>query len=282
MTGQDFKDEIILPAFSTSSETERPLLLVFFITGNPGLIEYYRDFLQEIQALLIRSESHRHVIIHGISLAGFELQPKPSKRLKDPPYNLAEVVQEVKTGLARAISQSTSQNTRSSEPTEVLLIGHSVGSYIALEIIAWWQQTQNEKALPDQPRKVHSAENIEMTIKGAICLFPTIVGIAKSPRGKWITVSLKTATQMLKDHENTNQYDADASQWFLLIPMLQRIVSILAKLLRMFVPTSLIHWLLRISIMDKPAANTTAAWMKSPHGLTQTVLVLLLLFPGWF
>ncbi|PBP28648.1 hypothetical protein BUE80_DR000266 [Diplocarpon rosae] len=89
---------------STSSSVSHHL--IYYITGNPGLIGYYNTFLQSLHPLL-----------------------------------------------------------GASDPQSVILIGHSVGSYILLELI---------KRL---------GKSSPVKIKAGILLFPTITHIAKSPSG---------------------------------------------------------------------------------------------------
>jgi hypothetical protein len=54
---------------STTRANTNDIKLIFFITGNPGLISYYHEFL----ALLAESPQGRdHYAIAGFSLGGFE------------------------------------------------------------------------------------------------------------------------------------------------------------------------------------------------------------------
>lgn len=57
---------------------------------------------------------------------------------------------------------------------KVILVGHSVGSYIALELIRKWQEGGMGKGI---------------NILGACLLFPTVTHIAKSPSGRKVGVS---------------------------------------------------------------------------------------------
>src|SRR4051794_17851371 len=45
--------------------------LVYFICGNPGLIEYYTDFLSHIRGLLDATESRTAYDVYGRNLLGF-------------------------------------------------------------------------------------------------------------------------------------------------------------------------------------------------------------------
>ncbi|KAK2630253.1 hypothetical protein QTJ16_001073 [Diplocarpon rosae] len=143
---------------STSSSVSHHL--IYYITGNPGLIGYYNTFLQSLHPLLGASDPQVIYHIHGQSLAGF-VDLLSSTRTT--PYSLEEQI---------VFSLSTLQSQRiPSGPQEgqhyqsVILIGHSVGSYILLELI---------KRL---------GKSSPVKIKAGILLFPTITHIAKSPSG---------------------------------------------------------------------------------------------------
>ncbi|PBP22738.1 hypothetical protein BUE80_DR006409 [Diplocarpon rosae] len=134
--------------------------LIYYITGNPGLIGYYNIFLQSLHPLLGASDPQVIYHIHGQSLAGFVDVPSDTRTT---PYSLEEQI---------VFALSTLQSQRiPSGPQEgqhyqnVILIGHSVGSYILLELI---------KRL---------GKSSPVKIKAGILLFPTITHIAKSPSG---------------------------------------------------------------------------------------------------
>lgn len=69
----------------------------------------------------------------------------------------------------------------------VILIGHSVGSYIAMEVLRRHrEQRKASAALSDG----NDDFDIEFDIIGGIMLFPTVIDIAKSPSGVKLTVSV--------------------------------------------------------------------------------------------
>jgi hypothetical protein len=140
--------------------------LIYFITGNPGLISYYGIFFQTLQGLLTSSTASASNIfhIHGQSLAGFE--DDATKPFRPTPYSLEDQI---------SSSLSTLQGPKKSHPyTSIILIGHSVGAYILLELI-------------NRLRKSSSP----LTIKAGILLFPTVTHIAQSPSGVKISTLFK-------------------------------------------------------------------------------------------
>lgn len=136
--------------------------LIYFITGNPGLIAYYDTFLGTLHELLSASKdkSSNHFHIHGKSLAGFEEEVTN----RSSPYSLED---QITTSLTSLQAQRIPSGPHQGQPyASVVLIGHSVGSYILLELI-------------QRLRKNSSFVNI----RAGILLFPTVTHIAKSPSG---------------------------------------------------------------------------------------------------
>lgn len=155
-------DEIVqTPTISLCSNNDAPAHtspnhLIFFVTGNPGLIGYYTTFLQTIQTLVApKSKLHSsNIHIYGQSQAGFSDEETPQS---PTPYSLER---QILITLARL---ETLQKTHNYD--KIILMGHSMGSYILLELI----------------------RRSSISIAGAILLFPTITHIAQSPSGVKIT-----------------------------------------------------------------------------------------------
>lgn len=164
--------------------------LVYMIPGNPGLIEYYREFRDYLATNLATDSNKVQYVLGGRSLGGFELSA-PTSRPNDAtsstsPFNLQEQVSFVETQIkaeAKRVRNGHNHSGASTDPLRIILIGHSIGAYILLEIIARRQA---------QPNLDHggSPTDAAFEIAGGICLFPTIVDIAKSPSGRKVSVSL--------------------------------------------------------------------------------------------
>ncbi len=146
----------------TSREECRTSSLIFFITGNPGLIGYYTTYLNTLEELLhpIAKQHSAHIHIYGQSLAGFA-DDSTSKVAE--PYSLEKQVQLLQESLEQRFTESKSIGK---QYDNIILIGHSVGSYILLELI----------------RKTRSDPSA-INVAAGILLFPTITHIAQSPSG---------------------------------------------------------------------------------------------------
>ncbi|KAI1463449.1 uncharacterized protein F4812DRAFT_248750 [Daldinia caldariorum] len=216
-----------------TADSQTPDILIFFIPGNPGLIDYYESFLSTLRNLLDEAESLRHLRFHiyGQNLAGFadnDHEPFTSER---PPYNLEDQIQHTLRALSGLRIDS---GPRKGHPyDEVLLIGHSVGTYIALELF--------HQLLQDPILAPH------LNLGSGILLFPTIHHISSSPSGK--KLDLLRRTPILGD----NAY---------------RIAQTFLHLL----PRGALRWIVR-SILGFPVhgADVTTRWLKSRDGVWQAL-----------
>jgi hypothetical protein len=162
---------------SNSSRRRVKRYKIIFITGNPGLINYYEKFLTHLHALLSSSKANAEFTVCGSSLIGFEVGDgkkawKSAGVAHDAPFNLAEVIDAAEKNVVRCIEDDSDCG--------VVLVGHSVGAFITLEII---QRHRRRLEAGNKKGK-------EPRIVGGICLFPTVVDIGKSERGVVLTVSL--------------------------------------------------------------------------------------------
>lgn len=180
---------------SSSFETGATVTTIFFISGNPGLISYYHSFLSLLADQLKVSEGSKlgsSFQIYGCSLRGFELpedeiQTSNDQNHKPNPkiYGLEDQIHFVHGKLHTLVtenSKTTLSQTRSADTTatvpprqKVILIGHSVGAYIAMEILRRHRETSGSKSA-------------EFDIIGGVMLFPTVMDIADSPSGRKLTV----------------------------------------------------------------------------------------------
>lgn len=177
----------------TSKPSSSPPTTIFFITGNPGLIGYYHTFLSLLSSNLISvSESRKDgssFQVYGRSLAGFDIgdaQSGPSGGCHD----LEEQICFMQRSLGEIVKTSKS-NGNGNEGTEkpkprVILIGHSLGAYIAMEILRRHREKRKDND--------NDNDDVDFDIVGGIMLFPTVVDIAKSPAGVRMTVSVVHTT----------------------------------------------------------------------------------------
>ncbi|KAI0828768.1 hypothetical protein F5Y06DRAFT_290950 [Hypoxylon sp. FL0890] len=208
-------------------------ILVFFISGNPGLIDYYEPFLSALRGIIDRTVSLQNTRfqIYGQDLAGFRDEDHEPFTAQRKPRDLEYQIQHTLTTLSRLCIES---GPRMGKPyDEVLLIGHSVGAYITLELF--------HRLL----RNPDSAPHLKLT--SGILLFPTIHHISSSPSGR--KLDLLRRTPVLGD----NAY---------------RVVQTFLHL----IPQSTLHWIVH-SVMGFPAhaAEVTTRWLKSRDGVWQAL-----------
>lgn len=149
--------------------------LIYFITGNPGLIAYYHPFIislrKSLHATYSTSPTFPSFTVHGSNLAGFDdadLDPA-----HPTPYSLQEQISHVHKTISE---QRIKTKDGIREFDNIILIGHSVGAFILMEIL---------KTLRT------AATKSDLNIQAGILLFPTITHIAQSPNGLKLTLLLK-------------------------------------------------------------------------------------------
>ncbi|KAI2672733.1 hypothetical protein CBS147325_4239 [Penicillium roqueforti] len=231
---------------TTTGSPSDPKTTIFFISGNPGLIGYYHPFLSLLSKYLGEEEENSPSLqsfqIYGSSLSGFEIdehQPSP------PPNNGVDLdlegqIRFVQGKLAALMGDQRSGNGNGKATVDagarqkVILIGHSVGAYIAMEILR-----RHREASPEST----------FDIIGGAMLFPTVKDIAASPSGQKLTTLLS------------------------IIPRLAVVVSLFVRLLTFLLPTSLLRYVVRLVMNDPPAhaLDATCAFLKSRGGVRQAL-----------
>lgn len=145
--------------------------IIFFLPGNPGLIEYYRTFLTHLYGLLHSTSSSFPRIdfqVYGRSLAGYEVDVSETailkrKHGKAPPYTVNEQIRFSEGALKDAVRSAKANGAKD---VRVILMGHSLGTYICLEIMRRLRQ---------------EAEGVR--VAGGALLFATVIHLARSPSG---------------------------------------------------------------------------------------------------
>lgn len=181
--------------------------LVYFITGNPGLIQYYDEFLRHLHRKLNEACEWTDVTgkpsftVFGRSLQGFQLSERPTGGVLD----LEGQIRSVQDSLHYVTSWVGSRHRKTAKedarhdglgPVKVVLIGHSVGTYILLELIQRAKK-KNETLLDKRfygAERTQEADEIVTYLPdfiGGICLFPTITHLADSPTGRKVAVRKK-------------------------------------------------------------------------------------------
>lgn len=251
-------DEINFTTQFPPSDDARKRVLIFFIPGNPGLVEYYRQFLDIIRKHLNDrvSNTGTQYFISGGSLAGFDVNsgsrqtPATSQGL---PLSLDNQVEDVYARLQSTVARLRAENDIQGD-LPVVLIGHSIGAYMVLETVAKW-------------KKLAKQGPTNMEIIAGLCLFPTIYELNLSPTGRQVGVRTVNYTALMPETDSI-----DASQPLTKIPAFALIVHTIAKILFYFAPLAVVTWLVRlITGMPEAGANVTAQFLQSKYGVWQAL-----------
>ncbi|KAJ5947883.1 hypothetical protein N7466_000898 [Penicillium verhagenii] len=278
----------------TGTQSE-PDATIFFISGNPGLIGYYHPFLSLLARNLVdRSQAQTGIEtetttkktsfqIYGCSLGGFEQQAENSmhrnaKTTKDEGHpaddhlydlegqirfvhrKLVDLMDGNKTSSSNSVSDISKSNSDAgssnlSRRGKVILIGHSVGAYIAMEILRRHREgkpdIQDLLSVETRPGSgsVLSDSPSSFDIIGGVMLFPTVKDIAHSPSGQKLTNLLS------------------------FIPQLAFVVAFFARILTSLLPSSALKLVVRTVMKNPPAhaLDTTVAFLKSSGGVRQAL-----------
>ena len=142
--------------------------LIYFICGNPGLVEFYADFLDALRGLLDSTQSHTAYDIYGRNLLGFSDDDHE-------PFGPASAPFDVNAQIEAMYADVAARGTDGKDAAYdfVILTGHSIGAYICVEI--FHRHMQDPSRFP------------ELRLRHGFLLFPTIASIAKSDAGQRLT-----------------------------------------------------------------------------------------------
>lgn len=204
--------------------------LIYFICGNPGIISYYDDFLTLLRGLLDKAQTASATTsydIYGRNLLGFDDNEHEPYSETNLPYDLEGQIEGIWADVAQ-------RNARDDKPYDkVILMGHSVGSYIAVEIMHRHQQ--NPSKTPD------------LNLCHGFLLFPTLTYIARSPQGRKAMWAFQVPYLEVNAHS--------LAQWILGCFSKERLTWIVSK----------------ITGFDESAVTTTVDWLKSRDGVWQAL-----------
>ena len=211
---------------------------IIFVTGNPGLIGYYRRFLTSLHQNVNAAGSGRGVAVYGRSLGGFEVNSTAEKPRLHALNDEIELVWQI---IDQAVQNASDHNA---EKTQISLCGHSLGTYIILCVLERYYSDWHER-------------DISYRIESAVLLFPAVADLAKSPSGK--RVRLLLAIPGLPVVVGT-------LAWALanMIP---------SSLLKSIVGSSSTYREANIKNERDEAAEATVAFLKSRLGVRQTLYV---------
>lgn len=202
-----------------------PRALIYFICGNPGLIDFYEDFLGILAQLIRVSPVTRAYDVFGRDLLGFNDEDHEPFSQENLPWDLE--------GQIEGIYADVAKRANGGDYEFVVMMGHSVGTYIATEIMH---------------RHMKDGEKVPgLDLRHGILLFPTLTHLALSPSG--------TRMSFMQQ-----------------IPFLDANFHVLARAIVACVPESALRWVGENVMGFSPqAARVLGQWLKSKDGVWQAV-----------
>ncbi|RFU33024.1 hypothetical protein B7463_g3321, partial [Scytalidium lignicola] len=150
--------------------------LIYFLSGNPGCVSYYKTFLGTLHQLLSQSHSEEEAsnifYIYGRNLAGFEVDDDEATAGRTSPCGLEE---QIELSMQCLRDQRIPSGPRKGEAYDsVIFLAHSLGCYMSLEIL----------------HRLRKSSSPVISVSGGILMFPTVMHLAHSPSGVKVSRSL--------------------------------------------------------------------------------------------
>ncbi|KAL6856306.1 amidase signature domain-containing protein [Trichoderma novae-zelandiae] len=225
--------------------------LIYFVCGNPGLVDYYTVFLECLRGMLDElqeDEGGRRTAydVYGRNLLGFsDDDHEPFVSGSNEPWDLEGQIEGIYRDVAARripssppIQDQSQDGGNDQEQGErrydfVVLMGHSVGAYISIDI--FHRHMMNPSLAP------------HLRLRHGFLLFPTLTHIAASPSGR--QVSLLRSIPRVQDHAH-----------------------LLAKFVLGCLPYAAVLWIVKnVMGFTEQAARVTADWLKSRDGVWQAI-----------
>lgn len=188
-------------AIASSSRLHLSSRHVFFIPGNPGCIPYYAEFLSCLHRNLcadIGITRHGDFDVYGTSLEGFVDSAdgdepvavgSPDGRVT----GLQGQIEYIEQRLAEYLRRRRQELGTMERPLQIVLIGHSVGAFIGLEVIRrGGERARASEGKAKMEERVHPAilvEDQEVEVLGYAALWPSVTHIGQSSNGQKATAS---------------------------------------------------------------------------------------------
>ncbi|PFH54827.1 hypothetical protein AMATHDRAFT_134848 [Amanita thiersii Skay4041] len=138
----------------SKSKRTPPSFALLFIPGNPGILDFYTQFLTAIH----EKDTTSSFSIFAHSHIGHSPQLDQQHSSQYTNYSLT-------TQVESALQAFDAITSFLEQPAKIVIIGHSVGAWIALQVLK------------------HRFPNI----KAVFLLFPTITHISQTPNGVWLS-----------------------------------------------------------------------------------------------
>lgn len=216
--------------------------LIYFICGNPGLVNFYVTFLDCLRGMLDAADEGSGGTaydLYGRNLLGFSDDDHEPFSESNEPWDLDGQIEGIYRDVAaRSVipddAGAEGEQGKGSRPYDfVVLMGHSVGAYISVEVM--------HRHMQDASRAPH------LNLRHGFLLFPTLTHIASSPSGKRLTLLTK-------------------------IPRVEENAHRVAKFVLGCIPLACVLWIVTHVMGFTPqTAEVTARWLKSRDGVWQAI-----------
>ncbi|POY73738.1 hypothetical protein BMF94_3276 [Rhodotorula taiwanensis] len=151
-------DLLLLDQAAVAEQTK---LVLLFVTGNPGLVSYYRHCLSTLRDTL-PADLKNQTVVHAIGHLGHTPGMTSAERRGFRPNGQATLEDQVADKVAYVDELNETYRFGEPDAPKLVLLGHSIGAWICLQVL---------KERPTLVSSVHA-------------LFPTISHMAETPNGR--------------------------------------------------------------------------------------------------
>jgi pimeloyl-ACP methyl ester carboxylesterase len=236
--------------------TQNSPYVVYMLPGNPCIMTYYQPFLSTLFTLLNEALAPLHFAAHvgGYTPPGFRLLPGPIDGVALPASLQAQIgyAEQLIEGAVNkhVLSENGSANTIR---PKVILVAHSIGTYMTLEILRRYKDGHNRLS--------------QIDIIGAVLLCPTVVNITGSKNDEKANVCYL--------FNNHLYHRLITVQFFTRISAFPTLLGALVKILTFMIPLSVIAWIARVfARVPAHVAQAFAEFLKGPCAVQQTLHLL--------
>ncbi|UZJ50730.1 hypothetical protein CBS101457_000050 [Exobasidium rhododendri] len=217
------------------SPSAKPTATLLFIPGNPGLSDYYIQYLTSLHRAVNADGSATALEIFCPSQLGHDpLSPESD-------LSMVSLDEQVKH---KALILGTISSRWSDHQPKIILSGHSIGAYMALEIVR---------------RSLHTAPVTSIHL-----LFPTLSQMLLTPNAKKLSWLFRISDR--------RQHQSGHLLMLLILALLATLLTVSLKILQVL-PLPIVHFFVLIGAPTQPpsAVKTTTNFIMTPSCVQQAL-----------
>lgn len=172
-------DVLLLDQLAFAEPTK---LVLLFVTGNPGLVAYYRHFLASLRDAL-PADLKAQTVVHAIGHLGHTPDMSASERRGFNPAAQATLEDQVADKVAYVEELAETYRFGQDDAPKLVLLGHSIGAWISMQVRRD-SASPSSHILTYHPPRAQVMKERPSLVSSVHALFPTISHMAKTKNGR--------------------------------------------------------------------------------------------------